>query len=342
MLSRVADSIYWMNRYLERAENYARFLDVNLHLALDQPLAVSEQWMPLVETTGDRELFIEQYGSATTSHALRFLISDETNPNSIFSCVRSARENAALVREMLSGEMWLHINKFYLTLTDALKPGDELKDHSEFLQWVKDNCALHMGIMDSTLSHSEAWHFGCLGRYLERADKTSRLLDIKYFYLLAKPEDVGSTVDLLQWQAVLRSASALEMFRRSEGSITPAAVASFLILHPDFPRTIRFCLNKAEASLRELTPSGSGTFRNEVEKRLGAFRSQLDYTDIGDVFKFGMHEYLDMIQVKLNEIGDALQNVLLVPPQVPQPPVKETEIPDLIEEEKKAPVIWTQ
>jgi len=314
MLSRAADAVYWMSRYLERADSYARFLDVNLHLTLDQPLDRAQQWLPLVETTGDRELFVKNHGEATAANAMRFMISDETNPNSIFSCVSMARENARCVREMLSSEMWLQINRFYLKLIDALHPGEEIRDHGEFLGWVKDNCALHNGIMDGTLSHSEAWHFGCLGKYLERADKTSRLLDIKYFYLLPGPEEVGGTIDLLQWQAVLRSASALEMFRRSEGAMTPTAVANFLIFQPEFPRSIRFCLKQAETSLRELTPSGIGTFRNEAEKRLGGFRSQLDYTDIQDVFKSGLHEYLDQIQIKLNEIGVALQQTFLLPP----------------------------
>ncbi|HMX55242.1 MAG TPA: alpha-E domain-containing protein [Leptospiraceae bacterium] len=318
MLSRTADSIYWLNRYIERAENYARFLDVNMQLALD--FAEGAQWMPLVETTGDREQFLEAYGEANADNVIRFLISDEKNPNSILSCVSIARENARAVREMISTEMWLHINRFYLTLTESAAPGIQVANYSEFLAWVKDNCALHAGLMDGSLSHTEAWHFGKLGRSVERADKTSRLLDIKYFYLLPGAEQVGSEADLIQWQAVLRSASALEMFRREYNRLTPANVAGFLILDRHFPRSIRFCITEGERSLRELTGGDPQAFRNEAEKRMGSFRSQLEYTEVGDIFRHGLHEYLDLIELRLNEIGEAIQEVFLVPPDTSSMP----------------------
>ncbi len=327
MLSRSADSVYWLNRYIERAENYARFLDVNMQLALD--LSEGAQWMPLVETTGDREQFTAEYGEANPENVIRFLVADEKNPNSILSCIRAARENARSVREMISTEMWMHINRFYLTLEESLTPRAKIPNYSEFLAWVKDSCALHAGLMDGSLSHTEAWHFGTIGRCVERADKTSRLLDIKYFYLLPAPDQVGSDVDLLQWQAVLRSASALEMFRRSRPRITPSSVAEFLILDPDFPRSIRFCVSEAERSLRELTAAGTGAFRNQAEKKIGAFRAQLEFTDIDDIFSHGLHEYLDLIELKLNEIGRAIQTVFLVPPDAAQMRLVDAALPHM-------------
>lgn len=312
MLSRTADAIYWLNRYIERADSYARFLDVNMQLMLDLP--TGEQWLPVVETTGDAELFHSRYNSADRENVLKFMISDEDNPSSIWSCVRSARENTKAARELLSSELWIAMNAFYIEMEETVHKLSAIENQPEFFAWVKEKCALHLGLMDSSVSQTEAWHFGCLGRYMERADNTSRLLDIKYFYLLPEPSLVGTTVDLLQWQAVLKSASALEAFRRTEGSITPAAVADFLILSPSFPRSIRFCMIQVEKSLRAVSSGDSGlVYRNTAEKRAGAFRSMLDYTDIADIFRAGLHEYLDQIQLRLNETGAAIHELFLVP-----------------------------
>ncbi len=312
MLSRAADAIYWLNRYMERAENFARFLDVNLQLALDTRWELPEQWKPLLEASGDEELFKTLWGESTAENVTRFIVADERNPSSIVSCIRAARENARTVREMMSSEMWLHINRFYLTLNETISAGQRVENNAEFLGWIKENCALHVGLMDGSMSHTEAWHFGMLGRCLERADKTARLLDIKYFYLLPHPQDVGTEIDLLQWQAVLRSTSALEMYRRSHGHVTPISVADFLILDAHFPRSIRFCLTQAEVSLRSLT-EGGGSFRNDAEKRIGAFRSELDYRTITDIFAAGLHEFLDTIEIRLNDIGDSIHSLYFTP-----------------------------
>jgi uncharacterized alpha-E superfamily protein len=311
MLSRTADAIYWLNRYVERADSYARFLDVNLQLMLDSPQG--EQWLPVVETTGDAELFHSKYDSADRDSVLRFLISDEDNPSSIWSCVRTARENTKSARELLSSELWISMNQFYIELEETVHSLSLVENLPAFFSWVKEKCALHQGLLDSSVSRTEAWHFGCLGRYMERADKTSRLLDIKYFYLLPDPGLVGTDIDLLQWQAVLKSASALEAFRRTEGSITPASVANFLILNPAFPRSIRFCMKEVERSLRAVSPGDPElSYRNAAEKRAGAFRSELDYSDIADIFRSGLHESLDTIQLRLNEIGASIQELFLV------------------------------
>lgn len=317
MLSRTADAVYWLNRYIERADSYARFLDVNLQLILDAP--EGEQWLPVVETTGDAELFRAKYDTADRESVLSFLISDEDNPSSIWSCIRSARENTKAAREILSSELWISMNRFYIDLEETVHNAAALENPPEFFSWVKEKCALHQGLLDSSVSRNEAWHFGCLGRYMERADKTSRLLDIKYFYLLPEPNLVGTNIDLLQWQAVLRSASALEAFKRTGGSITPASVADFLILNPVFPRSIRFCMKEVESSLRAVSSGDPGlTYRNAAEKKAGAFRSELDYTDIADIFQFGLHEFLDSIQLRLNGIGSSIQELFLLPREPPE------------------------
>ncbi len=214
MLSRVADSIYWMSRYIERAENVARFIDVNLHLMLDLPLGSAQQWQPLVDTTGDHEDFAKRYGTATQQNVIQFLTFDAENPNSILSCLRAARENARSVREIISSEMWEQLNEFYLMVNNAADNANGLTDPQELFASVKMSSHLFQGVTDATMTHGEGWHFARLGRVLERADKTSRILDVKYFILLPTLADVGTAFDDIQWAAVLRSASAFEMYRK--------------------------------------------------------------------------------------------------------------------------------
>src|SRR6266487_4660610 len=183
MLSRVAESIYWMSRYVERAENVARFIDVNLQLMLDSPSGESQQWQPLVNTTGDHADFDQRYGAATQQDVLHFLTFDAENPNSILSCLRAARENARTVREIISSEMWLQLNKFFLLVNAAAENPEALSSRHEFFSEVKNASHLFNDVAAATMTHGEAWHFARLGRALERADKTSRILDVKYFLL---------------------------------------------------------------------------------------------------------------------------------------------------------------
>jgi uncharacterized alpha-E superfamily protein len=307
MLSRVADSIYWLNRYIERAENYARFVDVNFNLTLDLPPDLPEQWKPLVITTGDYELFEERYGEPTRENVVQFLTFDRGNPSSILSCLYKARENARTVREIISTEMWEQINEFYLKVHDAVSSaGWSMERLMDFLKEVKLGSYLFAGIMDSTISHSEGWHFGRMGRFLERADKTTRILDVKYFFLLPHAVSIGTPLDLLQWLAVLKSASAFEMYRKSYGRISPYHIAQFLILDREFPRAIRYCLIQSEQSLHAVSGTELWTYQNLAEKRLGLLRSELDYSDIHEIFSSGLHEYLDNMQSRLNEVGDSI------------------------------------
>jgi uncharacterized alpha-E superfamily protein len=306
MLSRVASAIYWMNRYIERAENYARFIDVNLNLTLDLPRGTAEQWEPLVATTGDQALFNQRFGNATKETVIHFLAADIDNPNSVLSCLTAARENARSVREIISSEMWEQVNRFYLMVKEAVSSRRFMQDAYGVFFDVKQASHLLTGITDATMSHGEGWHFGRLGRLLERADKTSRILDVKYFILLPSLSDVGTPFEDIQWSALLKSASALEMYRKHYGRISPNHVAEFLILSPNFPRAIRYCLIKAEDSLRAISGSEPGTPTNLAEKRLGRLRAELDYADIQDVILGGLHEFFDSFQAELNCIGDAI------------------------------------
>ncbi|TWT98190.1 hypothetical protein Pla108_23470 [Botrimarina colliarenosi] len=307
MLSRVAESVFWMSRYVERAENVARFIDVNDNLTLGEGVDLSEQWAPLVYTTGDQELFTKLYGEPQRESVLRFLAFDPRNPNSIFSCIAAARENARSVRESITVPMWEQINKYYLLVQSSLQNARFVAEPSPFCDLVKHASHTLVGTTDATMSHNEAWHFSRIGRLLERADKTSRILDVQYFHLLPNVQDVGSTLDVVRWSALLKSASALTMYRRVHGRITPDRVAEFLLLDRDFPRSMRFCVMRAQDSINEITGSRPGTFSCRSEQQAGRLRSEMDYTAVDDVVQQGMHEYIDGFQDRLNEIGAALQ-----------------------------------
>lgn len=315
MLSRVAESVFWLSRYIERAENVARFIDVNHTLLLDLGEDQTQQWKPLVQTSGDAGLFAERYGEFTRENVLQFLTFDEANPNSISACLAAARENGRTVREVISKPMWEALNKFFLMVREAAGPGDVLTDPSRFYEFynqIKLSSHLLVGITDATMAHGEAWHFGRMGRLLERADKTSRIVDVKYFFLLPDVRDVGSSLDVAQWLALLKSASALEMYRRTHGQIDPSSVVDFLVLDREFPRSIRFCLVKAEESLHAITGGAAGTFRTHAEQQLGRLRSEFDFTHVNDIFVRGVHEFVDGFQGKLNRVGEAIHESFFV------------------------------
>ncbi len=303
MLSRVAESIYWLSRYVERAENVARFIDVNLQLMLDAPSGETQQWQPLVNTTGDDEDFGKRYGEATQENVIHFLTVDQENPNSILSCVRAARENARTVREIISSEMWLQLNKFYLTVNSAAENAAGMTDLHEFFSEVKNANHLFNGITAATLTRDEPWHFFHMGRMIERADKTSRILDVKYFILLRSVHDVGTPFEDIQWAAVLRSASAFEMYRKRHGRILPRSVVEFLLLDRDFPRAIHFSLLAARDSLHAISGTPLGTFRHPPEKLLGQLCSDLSYAAVDDIIAGGLHEYLDELQNTMNQLS---------------------------------------
>ncbi|HEX3869828.1 MAG TPA: alpha-E domain-containing protein [Pirellulales bacterium] len=306
MLSRVAESIFWMSRYIERAENVARFIDVNLNLTLDLGLGVAGQWAPLIYTTGDQEGFSERYGDPTQENVLHFLAFDEKNGNSIRSCYRRARENARTVRDMISSAMWEELNKAYLTVEGSVRSGGNLEELFEFFSRVRMASHLVEGVTDATMSHGEAWHFARLGRMIERADKTSRILDVKYYLLLPSVTEVGTPLDTIQWSALLKSASALEMYRKAHGRITPAKVVEFLVLDREFPRAVQYCLGVGEESVLAISGNTRGPFRNLAEQLLGRLRSELAYMSVQEIIKGGLHEFVDGFQNKLNMVGEAV------------------------------------
>jgi len=303
VLSRVAESIYWMSRYIERAENVARVVDVNLLLQLDLP-DPTEQWDPIVNVTGDDADFRERYDGASRANVIEFLTFDMLSPNSVLLCIVKARENARTVREVISSEMWEEINDFYLSLGTPSARERAIDEPHAFFQEIKRTSHLIEGTKNETMPHGEAWHFSRIGRFIERADKTSRILDVKYFLLLPSKEDVGKPVDDLQWSALLRSASAFEAYRKIWGSVSAGAVAGFLLLDREFPRSVHHCITAAQNSLHAITMTPARTFANPAERALGRLVAELDYTDVDELIVAGLHEFLDGFQAKLNVVGN--------------------------------------
>lgn len=311
MLSRVADSLFWMARYMERVENNARILDVNLQVTLDSdeagPNVETSAWQPILMTLEDQKRFSTVHETINADAVCSFVTFDKENPNSICSSVAGARENARTVREYISSEMWERINALYLWLKGAKARDLAGTSGISFYRQVVDMCHQFHGTTDQTLTHGEGWDFLQVGKYLERADNASRLLDLKYHILLPHGEEVGGNVDTVQWQAVLRSCSAFEAFRKIyRGQVTPWTVAEFILLHDKFPRSILFCVDAMDESLHRISGCERSHYSNEAERLSGRLCSEMHYTTIGEVFRMGLHEYLDGIQGRLIEIGGAM------------------------------------
>ena len=311
MLSRVADSLYWMSRYIERAENNARIADVNLQLLLDltnqQESDPKQQWSPIISSLEENDLFASLCEKPDGLAALDFISLQKKNPNSIFSCIASARENARTTREQISSEMWEQINRLYLFLKSDSAKKLLRSSAYQFFKRITAGSHLFQGISDATMTHGEGWDFIRIGRFLERADCTSRILDVKYHILLPSGQKVGGNIDTIQWMSVLKSCSALEAYRKIYvNQVAPWKVAEFLITHAEFPRSIRFSVDLLDSALHRISGSNETKFANETERLSGQLRSDLDYVTVSDIFKFGLHQYLAATQKRLVEINHAM------------------------------------
>lgn len=323
MLSRVAGSLYWMSRYLERAENQARLIDVNLQLLLDFGQVGDEtlkaHWLPVLRSSDAEELFFQLYTTADNESVTEFLTFRLENPNSLISCISNARENARQVRDQLSAEMWEVLNDAYHFIqgADARKVWHEGAGASAFYDQIKRYSHLFQGITLSTFSRSEGFEFIQFGKYLERADNTTRLMDIKYHILLPKVTDVGGAVDAAQWQAVLRSASALEGYRRFYvADILVSKVVEFLIFEDSFPRSLLFCLEQMDNFIHLIANTPDGEYRSEGERAFGRFLSNLSFLTVQDIFNRGMHQFLKEAQDVIGALGGYMYSHFMYHPPV--------------------------
>ncbi|MDY3562931.1 alpha-E domain-containing protein [Gemmata sp. JC673] len=305
MISRVAEHCFWLARYLERSENTARVLEVNHTLLLDFHVPVEQQWRPALIISG-----IHDYAEEPTAeHVQVFMTWDRENPFSIASSLAWARENARIIREVISAEMWERMNHYHLWM--QAPESRELYDgnRSEFYAEVRRINQLLHGVADATMSHGEAWEFFKLGTYLERASQTARIMDVKYHTLLPKVEDVGSPVDNAHWVAILMSCSGYEPFHKKARAtpMDPAtAVAEFLIFDEQFPRSIKRCLWECESAIAAAAGNPVGRDRTKPERLIGELIAYLDARAIPDVIREGLHETLTHVVDSVHRIGEAV------------------------------------
>jgi uncharacterized alpha-E superfamily protein len=312
MLSRVANSLYWMSRYIERAENIARIVDVNLQLLLDlrnlDEERLAKHWLPIVQTTGDDEQFFQLHKKPTGQAVTEFLVFQIENPNSIVSSICQARENARMVRDQITVEFWEELNRIYWFVKTPQARQVWKESPSEFFQQIK-SASLHLiGLSYATLIRNEGWWFAQAGKFLERADKTSRILDVRNQTLpeKGKPANAGQS-EALEWSAVLRSCSAWDAYKSIYGTeVNPRLVAEFLLFSEDFPRSARFCVGELNTALRKISGVAEGRFCNDAEKLAGRLVAELQFSTIDEIFEQGLHIYLDQLQSKVNNIGGAL------------------------------------
>jgi uncharacterized alpha-E superfamily protein len=315
MLSRAANNLYWMSRHIERAENTARMLDVTYRMSLlpyrtpDQSWA--EPWaLPLI-ITGLATAYYERYpGALGAERVLRFMVLDPANPSSIHSCIQSARESARAMRGAITSEMYEDLNGLWLEMRD--RGGEALfaRGISEFFDWVKMRSHQFRGVTFGTMLRDEAYHFIRLGTFMERADNTARILDVKYHTLLPSVADVGGAVDYYQWGALLRSVSAFDSYRKVyRDVITPMRVAELLVLRDDMPRSLHACAREIHDILRNLCDASS----REPERLAGELNARFRYGRIEHVFAAGLHEYLMDVLARLSALNEELNRHFLVP-----------------------------
>ncbi len=309
MLSRVADRIFWMSRQMERAENMARILGVTSNLVLfEQKDLTRQNLLAPLTITGSSEAFFALHSELGLEALVDFLALDEKNPGSIYSCLKWARENAHAVRWQITSEMWETLNATWLEMR-AMRRGELAgAGATRFFDWVKDRSHLFRGVTYGTIVRGEAFNFSRLGTFLERADNTARILDVKYHILLPSVADVGGALDYYQWTALLRSVSSFETYRALyRDQIFPIKVAELLILERRMPRSLAACLEQITQAMDRIRGQS-----DQAAKRLaGELHARLTHADIEEIFQHGLHEYLTDCLADINELGSRVQRAYL-------------------------------
>ena len=303
MISRVAEHCFWMSRYLERAENTARTLEVNESLLLDFVVPLEQQWNPLLIISGIHDMPGEPDGETVQN----YLTWEMKNPSSVASSLAGARENARIIREVISAEMWERINYYHLWMQSDASRELYNRSRTDFYCEIKRiNQVIH-GVTDGTMSHGEAWEFYLLAKYLERASQTARILDVKYHILLPTPDQVGTPVDSAHWMAILTSCSGYEPFHKKRilGELG-MSVADFLVLEPRFPRSVRYCLNRCQRAAHAISGRSITHPGNDVEHHLDSLVRWLNLVKIDDFIRAGLHEELTTVINRIHQVGDMI------------------------------------
>jgi uncharacterized alpha-E superfamily protein len=314
MLSRVAENLYWISRYVERAENVARLLDVGFHLELDASgLSGDVSGQGPIESVltilACRDAFEKAHGPGAKDResVLRFLTFDRQNSHSILAMLGRARENARGTQETLSGEAWSQVNKLYLYLGSPRAQRRFAASPSRFFDGIKRACILFDGLVDGTLPRTEVFHFLQIGRYLERVNQVSRILNVKLHGIRDDGPIEEAPMRIVHWSSLLRSCSAYEAYlREHHDRIDPEGVVRYLVLDADFPRAMRFCVARCVESLREIAGGDEDEYRSEAERQLGRLDSELRYIDVHEIFGRGLNPFLTSIQDACNRVGDEI------------------------------------
>ncbi|MBD3892323.1 alpha-E domain-containing protein [Hydrogenophaga sp.] len=317
MLSRTADHLFWMSRYTERAENTARMLDVNHQTALLPLSAVVAQqgWEGLLAISELVPLYTARHGAAIAPRqVLDFMVRDENNPSSIVACLRAARENARAVRGVLTTELWETQNQTWLEMTRLLGSDEFERDPGRFFEWVKYRSHLSRGVAVGTMLQDEAFHFYRMGSFLERADNTARLLDVKFHAaqndFFGAVRETEQEYDFYHWSAILRSVSGFEVYRKVyRDVISPERVAELLILRADMPRSLAASLNEVVNNLSVVANDHSG----ETLRRAGKLKADLQYARIDEILATGLHAFLTQFLDRVNELGRRISKDFLLP-----------------------------
>ena len=318
MLSRTADHLFWMARYMERAENTARMLDVNYQTSLLPQSADTAEagWRGLLSISELTWSFSQKHKEVTPQNVMDFMVSDASNPSSIVACLHAARENARAVRGALTTEVWETQNQTWLEFNRVLREGNFHRDPGTLFEWVKFRSHLSRGVTVGTMLQDEALHFLRIGTFLERADNTARLLDVKFQalaggdYFGPGTAKEGLEVDFYHWSAILRSVSGFEIYRKVyRNVIHPDKVAELLILRPDMPRSLAACMNEAMLNLELVANQQS----SETLRRAGRLRADLQYGRIDEILSTGLHAYLTAFLDRVNDLGVGISRDFLVP-----------------------------
>jgi uncharacterized alpha-E superfamily protein len=307
MLSRIADSLFWMARYMDRAENTARLLDVTYHMLLEQShQSYQLRWDAVIQITGAQDTFYKFYSEASPQNVCDFLAFREDNHDSVISCIHKVRENARTIRDRISREMWENVNGLYHRMRE-FQPDAEMRNGPHgFCHEIIFGSHAFNGVTDSTLPHDEGWQFLQAGRALERAESTARIVDVEYHKLLETSSPLAQP-DSHQWMAVLKSVAAYEIYRRAyHSAIDPAKVAELLLLHPQHPRSVRFNMALLQASMRAISGAAPHTYLTEAERLIGKVHDSLVYDRIEDIFARGLHVFLSELQKTCRQIGEQI------------------------------------
>ena len=319
MLSRTADHLFWMSRYTERAENTARMLSVSYETSLlpQAAEAAREGWEGLLSISELIPAFTAKYDEITPANVLDFMVRDGYNPSSIVSCLRAARENARAVRGALTTEVWETINQTWLELHRQLQGNAFERDPGQFLEWVKYRSHLSRGVTAGTMLQDEAFHFLRMGTFLERADNTARLLDVKFHAVQSNFRGAAAAqdqdYDFYHWSAILLSVSGFETYRKVyRDVITPERVAELLILRADMPRSLHACMKEVLGNL-DMLASGQSA---ETQRHAGRLLAHLKFARIDEILTHGLHAYLTQFLERVNDLGARISRDFLVPAAV--------------------------